>query len=262
MRRLLIIALCLLPLNVWGATKIGQMDFEQNLTDPYGKLSTEDPGGATYVESGRTGYSGRFSHNSSDAGGDGDDDDFQVYWSLPASGEYYVKAYIKYETAYDGFGSGCSGTQNVKWYWVNPTGPHWELIWQYANGFAFSPSGGATWSDGTMGTKYAPWGAERNVWHKVEMYVKQSTGASHTNLDGHMWLKIDDVEKYNESGLNTGGIPVGRFPATKASCQCDAGEGWWQLDDYEVWDGIPDAEEEPPSTPTIRAGGIRNGGIR
>lgn len=73
------------------------------------------------------------------------------------------------------------------------------------------------------------------------------------NPDGIAWVKINNITYINDEDVITGDMGVISSPAINATCDQPEGHGWWQLDDYEIWDGMPDEEPEdttPPMTPS------------
>ena len=240
--------------NCFAAQKIAQIDFEDTTTDRYGNASIlwyPTPGNIQYV-SGHTGKAVRTSHNNDDGGGD-----FEITIGMPESGELYIKWWVKYDAEYWGY---CGSIWNVKWLWHGPGDAenHTEHTFQYYNngsiGFNSFQSAPNLVSFSSTSVPYT-----FGDWMKVEIYWKQSTGNG-TNADGIFWCRVNDVVRINQTSLVTGRItyPV-RSPSMKATCDCETGKGWWQIDSYEAWDGMPD---ETPSTPTISSGGVRGGGIR
>ncbi len=94
-------------------------------------------------------------------------------------------------------------------------------------------------------------------WHKMAMYIKFST------YQLQIWM--DDTRYLNFNG--TDGVYGGASPHPYIGyLTVDAEDSQTQesftkyIDDVEIWDGMP--EDDAPSTPTIRSGGIRSGGIR
>lgn len=261
MRRLiaiLLLVLCLPP-SAWGA-KISQIDFEDNATDSYGWTTAfwdgiGAPSTIQYV-SGRTGKALRSSHNDGDDGGG----DFSVAFPsnpIPASGELYISYWVKYEEGYTG---GCDNptyaTQwNIKLLWFDgPDGTgHLEIMlnnWTGNNRVSFLVQGG---SGSTIPIGYCNSGSTSYTpgnWAHVEIYIKQSSGTNHTNADGIVRLKWDGTVCGETTSAVTGtftGDGLDRSPSQKASCSPATGEAWWQIDDFEAWDSMPD--EEPDSTP-------------
>jgi len=113
---LLILAVLLILVcnqQAYSASKIGQVDFEQSLSDSYGFVHDfENSEYVTYV-SGHTGYSARSSHAGDDGSGA---EDFCLttatsYW--PASNQLYLRYYLKYEAEY------INTSSNVKLLWTH-----------------------------------------------------------------------------------------------------------------------------------------------
>jgi hypothetical protein len=246
-----------LPLSLEAASKMGELDFENSLSDPYGYLKPEvggggDPNGIVTYVPGHTGYAARSSH-SADVEGNGlviRVGPLGNYW--PASDELYIRWYVKYESNYD---PGC-GHSNVKWLWTldDPHMEIWTSGWNLATeevNFAWQFDG---WDAGNTAVKWSdntPF--RRGQWHEMEIYMRLSSGSNHQNADGIMWIKIDGITYIEGYNVITGKPQRMHSPSIKATCDCPSGKGWWQIDDYEVWDGIPDGEAShntPPSPPT------------
>lgn len=243
--------------NCFAAQKIAQIDFDNAATtiDPYGNAniswSDVDPGTIQYV-AGHSGKAARTSHNYDDGGGD-----LTISIGMPKSGEIYIKWWVKYEAQYWGL---VGSIWNVKWLWSGAGGDenHTEHIFQYynngnigLNSYQSDPNFKAFYST-TFPYTFGDW-------MKVEMYWKQSTGNG-TNADGVFWCRVNDVIRINETSLVTGIIQGSiSSPAIKASGDCETGKGWWQIDSYEAWDGMPD-ETPSPSTPSFT--GVMTGSIR
>lgn len=222
-----------------GAQQIGQMDCENNLIDSiYDFLFTgyECP---SYV-SGHTNEAARSAHNDDDCEaaqhslvigiGGGVEGPHTYSW---ASEELYIKWWAKYEAAY------INSSDNVKIFW-NGSGAHNEIIldsgmatlrWQLSGS-------GSGWSSGI--TKYSSnFGDIKGTWTKFEIYIKQSTGAGHLNADGMQWIKVNGDYVIYEDDVKTGEPDAMVSPGINGTADQATDHGWWQIDDYEVWDGIP-----------------------
>ena len=228
--------------NIKTANQISKIDFEGNLSDTYGYTTIQwnpgTPATVTYP-AGHTGTSARTSHNTDDGG-----DDLEILYpdTWPASGERYTSMWFKYEANYAGLCT--NGIWNVKWLWSAGTTAHNELIFQSYSGssigLAWQLSGGGTgWDGGATITKYGSASYRFGDWMHVEIYQKLSSGTTRMNADGVWWVKINGATVISGNNVVTGVPGRTRSPALKASCSCPAGQGWWQVDDYDVWDGIP-----------------------
>ena len=233
--------------------KIGQFDFENNIIDPYGNLTTREwyNGTAeniiTYVN-GHNGLAGRSSHNNDDGG-----NDFGVMLpgTFPSSGELYIRWWVKYDSNYWG---DCGGIWNVKWLW-SEGGNHNELIFQYYSngniGIDWQVTQGASWSPGDeLNSGSFPY--TFGNWMKIEIYFKLSSGSNHYNYDGIQWLKVNDNYIIHDESVSTGVPGQISSPALKATCNCASGHGWWQIDEYEAWDGIPSLNPPPSQVQGIQ----------
>lgn len=235
---------------------IGLFDFENNIIDPYGNLSTREwyngtaEGIVTYV-TGYTGLAARTSHNSDDGG-----DDFGIM--LPStwteSRERYIKFWLKYESNYWG---DCGGIWNIKWVWTAGSEAHNELIFQYYSsgniGLTWQLIGGVShWSNGSNLKYGSSFPYTFGNWMFVEIYFHLSSGANYDQADGIQWVKINGNYIINDSGVTTG-LPGQMYsPALKASCDCPSGQGWWQIDEYELWDGLPNSNSPPGQVQGIK----------
>lgn len=241
--------------NVRAASKIADIDFENSLVNSLGgAVAVGNPTGTpleaeqivSYVP-GINGLAARSSHNDDDDAGD-----LTIQIPFPETDEVYIKWWVKYEPEYWGL---CSNSiWNVKWFWTGAGTyvNHTENIFQsYSNGnigFNSYQSEPNVDSFSDNGVAYV-----FGDWMKVETYWKQSSGSG-TNADGIFRLTVNDEISINETALITGDIgdePI-YSPALKASCDCLTGEGWWQLDDFEVWDGLPEEGDDiiAPESPS------------
>jgi hypothetical protein len=81
----------------------------------------------------------------------------------------------------------------------------------------------------------------------VEVYFKLSSGSNHLNSDGEQWVKINGEYVIHQKNVKTGKPSRMSIPAINATTNQPSGKGWWQIDEFEVWDGIPgDVSEYPP----------------
>ena len=191
--------------NASAATKLSEINFEQNLNDVYGYASPEiqyggDPNSIVTYVPGHTGYAARSSHNNDDGG-----NDFVIRLpaSFPASGELYIKWWARYESNY--FGD-CGGIWNVKWLW-SLGGDHNELLFQYYDnnriGIDWQSTQGASWDPGDD-LKSGNFPYTFGNWMKIEIYFKLSSGAGHYNYDGIQWLKVNDNYIIYDDTVSTG----------------------------------------------------------
>ncbi|NMC88016.1 MAG: hypothetical protein GYA69_06270 [Candidatus Moranbacteria bacterium] len=238
-----------------AADRLSRVTFdESSLVDMLGYVNTlwlYGEGVPTYP-SGHTGRSVRTSHNDEDGGGDLI---FRLPAGFPPSGEIYVSYWAKYESGYWG---NYSGIWNVK-IMSAPTGsgPHTELIWQSYDsssktmGLEWQMEQGMSWDGNSTVTKYASVPYVIGDWLHVEIYMKKSSGATFQNMDGIAWAKFDGAYAFNDNAIITGDFtrPLD-IPSIKATVECLPGEGWWQFDDYEIWNGIPDVDLSPPAMPS------------
>lgn len=253
----MVLFIFMFSMNSHAARKIADIDFENNTIDPYGYAKNTwypvNPPEILQYVTGHTGMALRTSHNSDDGGGD-----LQIEFPFPDTNEVYIKWWVKYESDYWG---NCGSIWNVKWLWTG-TGTyvnHTENIFQgYSDGkigfnsYQTEPNFRAFSSSGVP-YKFGDW-------MKVEIYWKQSTGGG-TNADGIFRQTVNDTVCINETKLVTGDIGnnIIKSPALKASCDCAAGKGWWQIDDFEVWDGMPDGSSDKSSedfTPPAQPSGV------
>lgn len=219
--------------------------------DLSGGLTKWDSSSITYA-TGHTGKACRSSHNNDD-GYWSPIYGFQVEHRMPSSGELYISFWINYEAGFYGY---CETPKiwNVKWLWTGtPTAEtHAECIFQsYTDGsigLAWQLSGTvAHYASGAI--KYGSFSYTMGDWMHVEFYIKQSTGANKNNHDGVMRVTVNSVNVINETDVATGDwseFPI-RVPGIKGSCACPSGSGWWMIDDYEAFDGIPTADTTAPT---------------
>ena len=248
-----------LPVTANAAQLLSKVDFEQELNDPYDFVEFGYPETVTFVP-GHTGYAARSSHSRADSGttygllittnkGNGSE-----YW--PKSGELYIRYYLKYEVGYK------NTCDNIKWLWTyygNGTGvpydSHNELIFsgQTATKINFRwqiGGSGSGWSNGRV-VNYSSADYVMGDWMLVEIYFKLSSGGDYMNHDGIQWLKINGTTVFFDDHVATSKPGRMSVPSINASSGNAAGHGWFQLDDYEIWDGIPGSSQDYPPTVTI-----------
>ena len=255
-----------------AASLLSKVDFEQELNDPYDFMWFENPGTVTGYVPGHTGYAVRSSHSFDDnvhdnpngyglvittTGGNGNN-----YW--PDSNELYISYWIKYEEDY------YNPSNNVKWLWTYGNGEedyHNELI--FASQTATTISGRwflqgnnmQAWSNGHA-ARYWTANYVMGNWMHVEIYYKLSTGVNHDNNDGTQWMKINGTTVISDNQVVTGKPNRMSVPSINALSSgytgIEAGHGWFQLDDYEIWDGIPNQttpnRSNPQPTGTLASG--------
>ncbi len=102
-----------------------------------------------------------------------------------------------------------------------------------------------------------------NQWHEYAIYLKLPSNAS--TADG-LWRAWRDQTSYTaETALYTRAdlaqdlVWSHFYFGNYYKGECSGNWQFW-VDDIEVWNGLPDGT--PPSTPTIRSGGVRSGGFR
>lgn len=249
---MVIVAVCalqLMPQTVFAAQKLGQAGFERSLSDTYGFVNTFENGQHVSYVSGRTGYAARSSHAGDDGSGTSD---FCLttatsYW--PASNQLYLKYYLKYEAEY------INTSSNVKLLWTYGSDFHNEIIYSAdSTSGVFNvrwqcSGGGAGWERGTKITKYGSASYRKGNWMLVEIYFKLSSGTNHMNPDGIQWIKINGQTVISDNTVITGTPGRMSSPSINATANQATGHGWWQIDDFEVWDGIPNVEEAAGDDP-------------
>lgn len=240
--------------NSQAATQLSSITFEDSLIDSFGWASTIYAGTPAYV-SGHTGNAARTSHNVDDGSTDPGDLTYALPVGLPVSGEVYISYWVRYEAEYWGLCSS-SNIWNVKLLSTpSGTGPHFETIFQgYSNGaigIAWQMDSGMSWDGSGNGVRYGNRTYSFGDWLHIEWYMKESSGTSHENADGIAWLKLDDATVITSDTVVTGDFTRSIWaPSIKGTCDCATGQGWWQIDDYEVWDGMPDGDTTAPSAPS------------
>jgi len=225
----------------WSAKKLGEINFNNSThTDTYGFLQANNIQYGSFV-SGYSGLAFRSSHAGDDDSGSADYTHVTTtgnndnYW--PSTNELYFKFRYKFESNYE------NTSKNVKWLWTYGTDYHNELICESVSssrvGMRWQLSGGgAKWSDGKI-TQYGGVSATKGTWMMVEIYFKLSSGPDHLNADGIQWIKINGNYAINQTMVKTGKPNRLSLPAINASNNQPAGHGWWQIDEFEVWDGMP-----------------------
>lgn len=227
--------------------KIVCFNFDNNLEDQFKRAKIEvyppdvSPNMiASFVE-GLKGMAVRTSHNTKDDGG-GDLEISHYKYGWPESNEIYISYYLKLETGYDKAVD--EGSLNFKQFWSLGQEGHQELIMQSIDsnsiGFAWQISGNAGWNKGSVISKHSERQQyKHDNWMHLEIYIKKSSGDSCQNSDGICWFKLNGKEVFYGDDVITGDIGAFRSPALKASGECEPGKGWWQIDEYEMWNGIP-----------------------
>lgn len=273
----LVVSLILPTKNcVEAASKASQLDFEGNTTDPFGWSVVGWGDGQTVLQcqgisyvSGHTGLAARTSHNADDGCNDLTINGSSYLDTFFASSEVYYSYWIKFEPEYYTGINDVAATSNIKQIWElgssNGHG-HQEGAFSFSKNtlpgnihFFWQWSGEGTGFDaGTDGTKYS--GAmpyNLGEWAHVEFYMKLSSGDTHMNPDGIAWFRFNEVTYISSANVITGEMGRVSVPGIKAIGgnpligDLPTGQGWWQIDDYEVWDGLPDTTNDltPPAVP-------------
>jgi len=210
---------------------------------------------------GRTGLAARTSHNDTDDSGG----DFGIRvgrktgpWT--ETNQLYIHFWVRYEKGYqdgkDRPDAPDSGIWNIKWLWTLGHDAHNEVaLYRYRNGrlaAIWQLNGGDTGWEG--GKRVSKWGTVPYTfgdWLEIEIYFKLSSGNGHLKADGVQWLKLNGVKVIDGQDVVTGRPGTMSSPAIKANRECPAGHGWWQIDDYEVFDGLPEPDgKNTPATKT------------
>ncbi|RKX72052.1 hypothetical protein DRP43_01690 [candidate division TA06 bacterium] len=253
--------------STMAQTQLGKIDFEGNLTDSLGFMEpahTEDIKG--YVPGRTGGYAVEMDH--SEGANPSSPDNYALTYATysnnptdiwPESNTLYFSWWVKYNEDFT------NTTDNEKWLWTwdNPQEAHQELIF----GSQTSTTISGRWQIGNSGNSSTPgWNAGNNVvlywsapyvmgnWVHIEVYIQLSTGINHLNADGNCWLKING-DKVNLhagtysstnptnviTGIPDGYISIPAINATGTHPPIPAGHGTLFYDDYEVWDGLPNA---------------------
>jgi hypothetical protein len=227
--------------------KIVYINFDNNLEDQFKRAQVEvNPPDVTpdsiisYVE-GFKGMAVRTSHNAIDDGG-GDFEISHYKYGWPESNEIYISYYLKLESGYDKAVD--EGFLNFKQFWSFGQEGHQELIMQNIDSnsivFAWQISGNAGWNKGTEILNYSEkQNYRRDDWMHLEIFIKKSSGDSCQNSDGICWFKLNGNEVIYGDDVVTGNIGNFRSPALKTSGDSKPGKGWWQIDEYEMWNGVP-----------------------
>jgi len=228
----LILAL-LLPLPLFAA-QLAYVSCDANSDDSLGYLTITT--GTPTIVSGYQGNACRSSHNNDD----GDADDFRKIGTA-LSGNIYVKYFIKYEAEY------ANTSNNAKLVWVEgATSGHSELIFSGDDtpgqiDFFWQLSGGdAGFDAGTDITKYFNISYTKGEWIKVEVYIQKSTGGG-ANADGIMRFTVNNSVVFEDLDAVTG-IMDGliHIPGINGTADQVTGHGYWQIDEIELHDSIPD----------------------
>jgi hypothetical protein len=99
-------------------------------------------------------------------------------------------------------------------------------------------------------------------WHHIEVYFKKSSNVG-DNFDGALWVKLDgtfiwDAETLARmTNIRTGDTTGLRIPGIKATCQPPIGQGYWLIDEYEVWDGVPGQTHRGGGSPSGFSGSFQ-----
>jgi hypothetical protein len=231
--------------------KIGYMNFDNNLVDPLGYLNPHNHENVIFVP-GKTGLSVRSSHAGDDGSGS---NDFIIQGrnSWPDTNEMYIRFYYKFDHSY------VNDSHNVKWLWTLGSDFHQELIvtnltdkkitllWQL--------TGGSAWSNRIV-SKYGDGEFTIGEWNLIEIYFKLSTGLKKLNFDGVQWVKINGKSLIYQTDVCTGMPGKISVPGINATRNQPSGCGWWEIDELEIWNGIPNKVAQNmscaiPGTPTM-----------
>lgn len=238
----------ILPLSIYAAEIKGSVGFDGSHKDLYNQASVGFSQYGSFV----TGYDGK-AFRSSHAGDDGSGtNDLSVNLGdlsfFRATGEMYVTWYVKYENY-------INQSHNVKWMKIARSGyEDLEIGWRGGKNFMIQYSGGGSnLSCGQVGvSEYfsAPVNPGDGNWHKVEIYLKRSSGSNRLNCDGVLWLRIDGQMAFHDTNVKTGRIDEANIAGSPSICGTsnqESGHGWWLIDKHQVWSGIPGSG---PSKPT------------
>ncbi len=240
-----------------AANRIGYYKMNGNFNDQEGnnivgwwnKTAGESPSSIVSWVSGYNGQAARTTHaDNNDLIGIIDDD-----W-LRSHGvrSLYIRFRLFIESSYPTF-------SNFKLF--RSDSPYIEMSIRDATTQAYTidtvlnSSSGFGWNEGTDYVKNPKWVFTlRNQWILVEIYCD-----AHTS-NGDAWLKLKGLESKTETSQYT----PNAFHATDSSwgrvvsspsIKASGNGGWWRIDEYEIWDGIPDGQPpedyvSAPSAPT------------
>jgi hypothetical protein len=235
--------LLIIPSSVWGAERIVEVLLDGNHLDSNDRYIAQNASYGSFV----TGFSGqafRSSHSGDDGSGSSD---FTLHFSdgnyWPATNELYIRYYYRFESQYTNISS------NVKWLWTYGSESHNEIICSDVTSNTVSmrwqlSGGGAGWPSGV--TKYGSASVQKGTWMKVEIYFRLSSGSNNLNADGLQWIKINDQNVIYQTNVRTGKPGRMHCPAINATSNQPSGQGWWQIDNLEIWDGIPGDQSSNP----------------
>ncbi len=252
-RVLLVIAILMLALPVWGATLRISENFDDQpslanlaplITRAYGVSDIEPPVFSWGAGRGGTGYS--FGSGST-----------SIVWLeyRPYANWYTNELYVSFWMRYPTYNYADDVYTNAK-YWYPFFGPGGEDRWEATTSIK-NISYMALYDGGSGGPGFYSGGsyitnATDGNWHRYEFYLNFSTG------EATFWYDGSETPGFTHtmgSGWTTNYIYQLSFMSASESSDMTR-----FMDDLEVWDGMPD--EESPSTPTIRSGSIVNGGLR
>lgn len=153
------------------------------------------------------------------------------------SDEMYISFWMRYPTF-----TNTDPNENIKFFY-----PHWNGIWSYVHYCMYTPND----------VYYAAFGMGRNLasgvylrcpnqtdgnWHHYEFYVKFSEGISRFWYDG-----VQKLDQRYGPGVWTNDISTIDAPSMDGE---EPGVFTRQVDDLEIWDGMPGSRTEgPPSSP-------------
>ena len=189
-----------------------------------------------------------------------------IYGNTWYTEELYVSFWMIYPTF-----TWCGAGDNIKFFYpIFGSNDKWEfatnsndgsLYMIYDNNASMQDIYGAnSWGYPTLTNQ-----ADGN-WHRYEFYINFDTGVikfwydrPEDNWTDGSYLKVSREFGSSWTTNYITLITIGSIDGSTPECP-NASIYTRFFDDIEVWDGIP--EDDSPSTPTIRAGGIRSGGIR
>ena len=239
-----------------AAKRISYISFNNTLNDSYGFMRVLNGQYASYV-TGESGNAVRSAHGTSDGSPQWTDLTLQTstgnnanFWT--STNELYYRYYMKFETNYSNV------SKNVKLLWSsypntgNPQDFHNEIIQTSISSSSMTyywqlNGGGAAWSNGKV-SRYGTAYAQKGSWFLVEIYFKLSSGASNLNADGIQWLKVNGKYVISDFAVKTGKPGRTDTPGICASIEPSSGKGWWQIDEFEVWDGLPSSSTSATSS--------------
>lgn len=252
---IILLSLFIFASTSYAATRIGYYKMNGNYNDEEGNdivqwVDNSSPRipGANFTSwvSGFSGLSARTSHNGSDGAGDLLGIINYNWLNARNIKTLYIRYRLNIENSYPDF-------SNFKLW--RSDGPYLEMsIKSLSNGYTIgsvcNTKNGYGWDEGNDFVNNPRWNvALRNNWFLVEIYFDIHS------TNGTAWIKLDGIQgnttskHYTEGTFHATSSSWGGAAVAAPSIKASGDGGWWRIDEYEIWDGLPGPSAGKDTTP-------------